>query len=365
MHSSSRHSPFSRTMLLLLLANRALWLSLLIYSASCLSSQPYNENPRGKIRSSSPIAAPETSRPQRGEQPQQQKHWFHLATCNVLLDLYCSDSLTVFLTFSHTLHTTTGPQDVSFVSSSGSSKGTKRKRPPTPLVDSTLLRFLSLQKQKQKVQQQQQQDTTTQSQAVIAQEVIQQQQSLLQSSWLGQYNRHLVAQSLLELQGVSESLALEAGDAVQRHALARTARRRLRLFLRKRDKLWGTTTTTMTNGNTLQEDDVLLQNVNYDLHQVIELLLEKGLTGTDICTILSHTPSVALMRPTGDFENNTLDTTVTRAFTCVLSESLQLRKYDARKVSTTVLYTYYASLRFYCSHSTLLLNRYYEIARDY
>ena len=218
-----------------------------------------------------------------------------------------------------TLFLTTGPQqDVSFVPKS---KSTRRKRPPVPLVDSTLLRFLSSQKE------------STKQTETIPQEAVQQQTSS-QISWLGQYNRHIVAQKLLSLDGVSEPLALEAGDAVQRHALARTARRRLRLFLRKRDRMWDTTVDT-TNALVVmnaQEDDA---SVAYDLDQVIQLLSERGLTGTDICTILTHTPSVALMRPKADSDasETTLERTVTRAFQGVLSESLQLRKYDARKVS--------------------------------
>lgn len=154
---------------------------------------------------------------------------------------------------------------------------------------------------------------------------------------------------LLELQGVSESLAYQAGDAVQRHVLARTARRRIRLFLKKRDKLWNNTNAVTNNNNNgnmaLQEDDNSIHSYSSDLNQVIALLTEKGLTGTDICTILSHTPSVALMRPTTttndseeqDMDETTLDSTVTRAFTGVLSESLKLRKYDARKVSLIVV----------------------------
>lgn len=243
------------------------------------------------------------------------------------------------------------PQDVSFVSSSGT-KQKRRKRPPTPLVDSTLLRFLSL----QKTQTPDLEVSNTQQTPVT----IQQQRSPQQP--LGQYNRHLVATRLSELQGVSPALAIQAGNAVQQHVLQRTARRRLRLFLRKRDEIWDSSTTnnnsgmTFKNGNAIMNEkdasSILATNTPNDLNQVIQLLLERGLTGTDICTIFSHTPSVALMRPTAvttrdrqqdetrEEENNTLDSTVTRAFTDLLSNSLKLRKYDARKVSTLLVTRY-------------------------
>ena len=84
-------------------------------------------------------------------------------------------------------------------------------------------------------------------------------------------------------------------------------------------------------------DNVVQQPSNSDLQHVVDLLLEKGLSGTDVCSILTHTPSVALMRPRnsedGDSnKNNTLEATLQRALDQVLSNTLGLRRYDARKV---------------------------------
>jgi hypothetical protein len=168
---------------------------------------------------------------------------------------------------------------------------------------------------------------------------------------------------------ISKETALLAAESVQRHVVVRTARRRLRLFLKRRDtQLWAsssssspsekkanTTTTTTSQWSTgdsgaLEEKDVSVsQHQYFDLEQVIELLMvEHGLTPNDICTILTHTPSVALMRPRGGDGENTLERTCHRVLTELLSESLALRKYDARKVRSlliplhrfTLLYTY-------------------------
>ena len=118
----------------------------------------------------------------------------------------------VILTLSVMVNSLGSPQDVSFVSSDAKKR---RKRPPTPLVDSTLLRFLSL----QKTQQVPDSGTSNTQQTSIT---IQQQQPLQPSQQqpLGQYNRHLVATQLSELQGVSPALAIQAGNAVQQHVLA-------------------------------------------------------------------------------------------------------------------------------------------------
>jgi hypothetical protein len=217
---------------------------------------------------------------------------------------------------------------------------------------------------------------------------IQQQQQPSPQQPLGQYNRHLVATRLSELPGVSPALAIQAGNAVQQHVLQRTARRRLRLFLRKRDEIWDSSTTnnnsgmTFKNGNAMMNEkdasSILTINTPNDLNQVIQLLLEKGLTGTDICTIFSHTPSVALMRPTAvttrdrqedetreEEENNTLDSTVTRAFTDLLSNSLKLRKYDARKVSTLLVMTRYSYVLARLTHTlTLVYHIHTQVLRN-
>ena len=133
--------------------------------------------------------------------------------------------------------------------------------------------------------------------------------------------------------GVNEAAALQAGEVVQTHVLARTARRRVRDFLKKRDIEW-------INGNTASPQVVTSSWPDYDLKDAVNLLLDFGFTGNDIAAILTHTPSVALMRPRRvdgeDLEaetgGETIEETVRRSFEQLLLTNLKLRKYDARKV---------------------------------
>lgn len=195
------------------------------------------------------------------------------------------------------------------------SKPKKRKRPnpAAPVVDSTLLRFLSTQKAE-----------STKVQAAAA--------TPSAESWLGQYNSNRVANLLIE-HGVSEAAALQAGEVVQTHVLARTARRRVRDFLKKRDIEW-------INGGTASPQVVASSWPDYDLKDAVRLLLDFGFTGNDIAAILTHTPGIALMRPrradgedlTEETGGETIEETVGRAFDQLLLTKLKLRKYDARKV---------------------------------
>jgi hypothetical protein len=170
--------------------------------------------------------------------------------------------------------------------------------------------------------------------------------------WLGQFNRNRVAQKLVSI-GAEEAEAHVAGEKVQNLILVRTARRKIREFLRERDSLWNISNSNGTNdgGEALQSR--LQQKMKtkkepthpgYGFDDVVELLLDYGLTGRDICAILTHSPSVAVMKPrrdkgdlkseddTGKSGGDTLEETLNRAFTGLLCTTLQLRRYDARKV---------------------------------
>lgn len=191
-------------------------------------------------------------------------------------------------------------------------KKRKRPNPAAPVVDSTLLRFLSAQKAE---------STTVQAAATPTAE-----------SWLGQYNSNRVTKLLME-HGVDERTALKAGEAVQTHVLARTARRRVRDFLKKRDMEW-------ISGDSSNQQDATSSWPSYGLKDAVNMLLDSGFTGNDIAAVLTHTPSLALMKPQR-IEGETLDTevggetieeTIRRAFEQVLLNTLKLRRYDARKV---------------------------------
>jgi hypothetical protein len=151
--------------------------------------------------------------------------------------------------------------------------------------------------------------------------------------WLGQYDRHRVAQRLLE-KGVSDEVsAYDAGEAVQGYAVARTARRCVRSFLRQRDFDW--------ESRDLAASENLPSSAaaEYGFEDILDVFLEFGLTANDVTAILTHTPSVAFMMPRRpndsspvELSGETLEETLSRAFSNLLCGTFKLRKYDARKV---------------------------------
>jgi len=269
-------------------------------------------------------------------------------------------------------------------SSTTRSRRKSKNRPPTaPLVDSALLRFLAQQqkekeKNKSENKEEKQDDGNNMTPSLSAN--VDRIQSAPQNSaykntndvsstsidgspsdasWLGQFNSNRVAVKLMSL-GVDEGTALETGEIVQQHVLARTARRRVRQFLKERDAMWRSTTSSSGGGSsgepiteqqkeTLKEDEEeeeenLPSIPSYGLDDVVDLLLEFGLTGNDMAAIFSHTPSLTLMLPrriqqqqkggddTESSGGETLEETTQRAFTGLLCKTLKLRRYDARKV---------------------------------
>lgn len=156
--------------------------------------------------------------------------------------------------------------------------------------------------------------------------------------WMGQFNRNNVAKVLMAAGGVDEILANQAGESVQRAVQARTARRKVREFLKERDSMW-VEGTDEANGKEITSNKNRRGQPKYGFGDVVGCLVEKGLTAKDIATILTHTPSVALMMPkrsnTSESEvlgGETLEETLERAFLGLLCSTLNLRRYDARKV---------------------------------
>jgi hypothetical protein len=72
-------------------------------------------------------------------------------------------------------------------------------------------------------------------------------------SWFTQFNSHRVAQKLVSL-GACQETAMEAGSVVQNYCLNRTTRQRVRKFLRDRDIHW-------TNGEVSQQPSFEMSNV--------------------------------------------------------------------------------------------------------
>jgi len=145
-------------------------------------------------------------------------------------------------------------------------------------------------------------------------------------SYLGQYNSHRVAAVLMSKDGrLDAATALAAGERVQSQVLSRIARRRLRSFLKARDREWGVQRLASPEESPS----------SYRIEDVVDLLIDDfGLTAKDIAEVLLHTPGIALMRPRAQEGSNgeSLQETMDRAFAGVLCGTLKLRKYDARKV---------------------------------
>jgi mTERF len=223
------------------------------------------------------------------------------------------------------------------------------------------------------------------------------------SASMGQYNKHRVAQKLVLL-GADPDLAQVAGESVQRHLLVRTARRRIRIFLRRRDDLWSDSSpksnqelmsddpfasdsgargkpivgSSSSVSSMKSEQDIIPEasssalsiSPDYGFDDLLDVMQEFGLTGVDICAILTHSPSLALMMPRKTFlrsdgatfgaatfandaleeqvtgvtpaatttasssnkSGETVEETLNRSLNTLLMKTLGLRRYDARSV---------------------------------
>ena len=163
-------------------------------------------------------------------------------------------------------------------------------------------------------------------------------------SWLSQYNAQRVAIKLQTL-GVDNEASMKAGEIVQDYVLARITRRRIRKFLQERDAMWesGFTYGPLDRSGI---NEIISPSAasSFDIDGVVTVMTEYGLTGNDIAAVFSHTPNVAMMRARkreSDVQTDevsekrksfALEETLDRAFVGLLSETLKLRRYDARKV---------------------------------
>jgi len=173
------------------------------------------------------------------------------------------------------------------------------------------------------------------------------------------YNSHNIASRLTDM-GVPYDEAIDAGNAVQGYVMAKTARKRIRSYLRNRDSIWISDVNddieaggefpvkrskTYRLSSFYEELPSLGKNCTID--GVVNVMVEKGLTGRDIAAVFTHTPSVSMSRVRGSLEENnpngnsngmegeTLEDTLDRAYSELLLDSLKLRKYDARKILRT------------------------------
>ncbi|KAL9184169.1 hypothetical protein ACHAXT_002255 [Thalassiosira profunda] len=162
-------------------------------------------------------------------------------------------------------------------------------------------------------------------------------------SWLSQYNAQRVALKLQAL-GVDNEASLAAGRIVQDYVLARVTRRRIRKFLQERDALWESGSSVQAGRKGMAEGISPAAASNFDIDGVIGVMTDYGLTGNDVAAIFSHTPSVVMMRARrrdngiqgedtkAKRKSFALAETLDKAFVGLLGETLGLRRYDARKV---------------------------------
>ena len=198
----------------------------------------------------------------------------------------------------------------------------------TPMVDSSLLRFLSQKKKAKRLL------DANNNNVTIRLDYIE----------MGDKSISQIAQLLMDLKGDPED-AHAAADVVESMAVSRHSRRQWRNYLKERKELFSATNTssavaatTSTHFASSMDDD--LDNV----HAVIRLMKRYGFTGRDIAIILGHTPSIAFLRPDPDPKDASrpsLRTNLDRVFVQLLmgrggvegeTTGLGLRKYDARKV---------------------------------
>lgn len=255
---------------------------------------------------------------------------------------------------------------------------TKNAPPKPPLVDSTLLRFLSLQKAGISTSENGQTESDEKN-GICAETINETNLPLDQTykvrtggynnentdantvSWLTQYNSNIITNKLISL-GADKASATEAGRIVQKHVLSKTTRQRMKKFLRDRNSLWtASQPTDFTNGTVIDSStffdlsnmrsEALLRGDSYNFDEVLKYLSDAGLAGKDISSILIHTPSISTMKVFAnekltsessevkdDLSLETLNGTLNKSFRGLLTSRLQLRKYDARKVRCCIAY---------------------------
>jgi mTERF len=223
-----------------------------------------------------------------------------------------------------------------------------RNRPP--LIDSTLLRFLTAHEDSKRSKSDDNlpvdgMSSLTRKMARPADSKYDRESFVTDEvAWISQYERSNVA-ALLHSAGIDA--ALSAGMIVENMAVERAAQKRMRCFLKERDRELGL----MGNDAIVRSDssdpgDCLLDVCNFsrtdNMEQVIELLHQYGLSSKDVCEILIHSPGIAFMQPRreeGSLGNGgeSLQCTLDRVFSRLLMGQsqpyeLKLRKYDSRKV---------------------------------
>jgi hypothetical protein len=141
-------------------------------------------------------------------------------------------------------------------------------------------------------------------------------------TWLSQYNAQRVTLKLLSL-GVENEAAAKAGRIVQNYALARITRRRIRKFLQERDAAWESgSTVPLVDRSGIKENISAVAAGKFDIDGVISVMTEFGLTGADVAAIFSHTPSIAMMQARSSVDESSATTAAART-SVTLEETLE------------------------------------------
>lgn len=215
---------------------------------------------------------------------------------------------------------------------SGYDRKVYKKRGASPAIDSDLLRFLSKQSPATST-------TTTPKPPLVSNEgsgLSSITPNNRYSNWINQFQVERVAQTLIA-SGANRDEAFVAGAAVQNHALERTRRRSLHKYMKDRDELWanfcGDDATSAIATHPNREST---ESSSDHPEQAIALLMEAGCNGSDCAAILTHTPSVAMMRThkraVSQGKGESLEETVDRVVKGLLFSTLTLRKNEVRKV---------------------------------
>jgi hypothetical protein len=144
-----------------------------------------------------------------------------------------------------------------------------------------------------------------------------------------------------------ENDAIAAAQSLRHYATEKSRRESVRKFLQSRDALWKSGYA--KDNSTFVEDfesKVLISTTKWcskeNFQAVIHVLVNAGLSGKDCASVFMHTPSVAFRRvvnrennddPSHIITGETIETTLNRVINVILCGLLQLRRYDARKVS--------------------------------
>jgi mTERF len=195
--------------------------------------------------------------------------------------------------------------------------------------------------------------------------------------WLQQFECTYIVSLLQKQSGANMEAAYAVGIVIERMSIARAAQKRLRSFIKERNQIWNVQDSRVSKDDSTSNMDSNCDNDNdqnmmdsldncdsnhNNMDQIMDVLLEYGLSTKDICEILMLSPSVAFMqaRPsivTTDHGNHTitshhvanpvtknddqssLQEILDRVFVGLLMgrepHELKLRKYDARKVLRT------------------------------